>query len=96
MSCTPGKVQILGVTEIPLYGKMEKVFVLRMIQGRNPDWVGRPFLARYDPNARWMDDLKPAFGDRFFFEEELMEMHELAGVEAVTQSPPTVFEVQSS
>lgn len=81
MSCTPGKVQILGVTEIPVYGKMEKVFALRMIQGRNPDWVGRPFFAKYDPKARWMDDLEPAFGDKFFFEEELVEMKELAGME---------------
>jgi hypothetical protein len=52
-----------------------------MIQGRNPDWVGRPFFAKYDPKARWMDDLKPAFGDKFFFEEELTEMKELAGME---------------
>ncbi len=81
MSCIPGKVQILGVTEIPIYGKMEKVFALRMIQGRNPDWVGRPFFAKYDPKATWMDDLQPAFGDKFFFDEELVEMQELAGME---------------
>lgn len=68
MSCTPGKVQILGVTEI----KGEKIFVLRMLQGRNPDWVARPFFAKYDKNAIWMSDLKPAFcEEKFFFEEEL-------------------------
>lgn len=68
MSCTPGKVQILGVSEI----KGEKVFVLRMLQGRNPDWVARPFFAAYNKLAIWMDDLKPAFGEeKFFFEEEL-------------------------
>lgn len=68
MSCTPGKVQVLGVTEV----KGEKVFVLRMLQGRNPDWVARPFFARYDKKAIWMDDLKPAFGEeKFFFEDEL-------------------------
>ncbi|HPE98973.1 MAG TPA: hypothetical protein PKX04_13510, partial [Chitinophagales bacterium] len=60
MSCTPGKVQVLGVNEMPLNGKMEKVITLRMIQGRNPDWVARPFFAKYDPNAKWMNDLKPA------------------------------------
>lgn len=81
MSCTPGKVQILGVTEVPKDGVMEKVFVLQMLQGRNPDWVNRPFFAKYDPKARWMDDLRPAFGDEFFFEEELFEMKELAGLE---------------
>lgn len=68
MSCTPGKVQILGVSEI----KGEKIFVLRMLQGRNPDWVARPFFAKYDKNAIWFDELKPAFDeDKFFFEEEL-------------------------
>lgn len=68
MSCTPGKVQVLGVSEI----KGEKVFVLRMLQGRNPNWVARPFFAKYDPKAIWMSDLKPAFDeDRFFFEDEL-------------------------
>ncbi len=67
MSCTPGKVQVLGVSEI----KGEKIFVLRMLQGRNPDWVARPFFAKYDEKAIWMDDLKPAFGEeKFFFEEE--------------------------
>lgn len=68
MSCTPGKVQILGISEI----NNKKVFVLRMLQGRNPDWVAKPFFAEYDPNAIWMDDLQPAFGEtKFFFEDEL-------------------------
>lgn len=66
MSCTPGKVQVLGVSEI----NGEKVFVLRFLQGRNPDWVARPFFAKYDEDAIWMDSLEPAFGDKFFFEEE--------------------------
>lgn len=81
MSCTPGKVQILGITDIPIDGTLQKVFVLQMIQGRNPDWVNRPFFAKYDPSARWMDDLKPAFGDKFFFDDELEEMMQEAGVE---------------
>lgn len=71
MSCTPGKIQLLGITEI----NKEKVFVLRMLQGRNPDWVARPFFAKYDPKAVWLDDLKPAFGEKeFFFENELENM----------------------
>lgn len=74
MSCTPGKVQILGIKNIPMNGKSEKVFVLQMLQGRNPDWVARPFFAKYDPNASWMDDLKPAFGDKFFFDNEMAEI----------------------
>ena len=67
MSATPGKVQVDGVTTIN--GK--KVIALRFLQGRNPDWVQRPFFAQYDENAIWLDDLKPAFEDKFFFEEEL-------------------------
>lgn len=74
MSATPGKVQILGMTEIPINGEMEKVIALQMLQGRNHDWVARPFFAKYDPEAYWLDDLQPAFGDKFFYEDELDEM----------------------
>ncbi len=32
---------------------------------------GRPFFARYDPEAIWLDDLTPALGERrFFFETD--------------------------
>jgi len=66
MSSHPGKVEIQGVTEI----NGEKVLALRMIQGRNPDWVQRPFFAQYDEKATWLNHLKPAFGEeKFFFEE---------------------------
>jgi KamA family protein len=68
MSCNPGKVLVSGVTTI----HNERVFVLNMIQGRNPDWVNRPFFAKYDEKAIWLDDLRPAFGqEKFFFEDEL-------------------------
>ena len=70
MSATPGKVQIDGVSEI----NGTKVIVLRMLQGRNPEWVNRPFFAKYDENAIWLDDLKPAFEEKFFFEDELNEI----------------------
>jgi KamA family protein len=71
MSAGPGKVEVQGVTEI--HG--EKVFVLRFLQGRNPDWVQRPFFARFDAKATWLDQLRPAFGEaRFFFEDEYEAM----------------------
>ncbi|MEE9169165.1 MAG: lysine 2,3-aminomutase [bacterium] len=67
MSATPGKVHILGVNEI--HG--EKVLVMQFLQARNPDWVRRPFFARYDEQAIWLDELKPAFGEeKFFFEDD--------------------------
>ena len=36
----------------------EKVFALHMIQARDPELVGRPFFARYDPKAIWLSDLR--------------------------------------
>ena len=71
MSCTPGKVRIIGTTKI----KGEKAFVLEFIQGRNSNWACRPFFAKYDEKALWITDLKPAFGsENFFFEEDLSEI----------------------
>jgi KamA family protein len=67
MSSTPGKILVDGVTIVN--GK--KVITLRMLQGRNPEWVQKPFFAIYDENAIWLDDLKPAFEEKFFFEDEL-------------------------
>ncbi|MBB5965233.1 KamA family protein [Planomonospora venezuelensis] len=66
MSATPGKVCVDGVAEIA----GQKVFVLHLIQARDPELVGRPFFARYDPEAVWLTDLRPAFADRFPFEAE--------------------------
>jgi L-lysine 2,3-aminomutase len=67
MSTGPGKVEIQGVSTI----RGEKVFVLRFIQARNPDWVQRPFYAQYNPEATWLEHLKPAFGEeKFFFQDE--------------------------
>lgn len=66
MSDHAGKIQVLGLQEI----KGEKVFVLRFLQGRNPNWVDIPFFAEYNPKATWFNQLKPAFGEeKFFFEE---------------------------
>ena len=45
-----------------------KVFVLHMIQARDPELVGTPFFARFDPAACWLTDLRPAFASRFPFE----------------------------
>ncbi|MCL7488623.1 MAG: lysine 2,3-aminomutase [Desulfobulbaceae bacterium] len=71
MSVGPGKIEVQGVAEV----QGEKVFVLRFIQGRNPDWVQRPFFARYDKHATWLDHLRPAFGkDEFFFQPEYRNM----------------------
>ena len=73
MSSHPGKVEIQGVTEVA----GEKVFVLRLIQGRNRDWVQRPFFAKYNEDATWLNHLEPAFGEeKFFFDDELAAMED--------------------
>ena len=76
MSATPGKVRMLGVAEI----NGEKVMVLDFLQGRNPDWVGKPFFAKYNPEALWLDELEPYGSDQFFYEEELNKMLKLEEV----------------
>jgi hypothetical protein len=90
MSATPGKVVVDGVATIA----GEEVFALRFLQARDPDWVGRPFFARYDEDATWLDGLTPAFGeDRFFFEDGLRRMLEegAAPADPVERRQPTIF-----
>lgn len=71
MSSLPGKVSVEGVTEV----NGEKVFVLTMLQARNPKWVKRPFFAKFDEKATWMSDLRPAFGkDKFFYQDDLNQI----------------------
>ncbi len=72
MSATPGKIHVLGVSKV----NGEKVFVLQFLQGRNPDWVRRPFFAKYNERAIWIDELEPAFSDKFFFEDEMEEIRQ--------------------
>ncbi len=67
MSSTPGKIQILGVTKVGTI----KAIVMRFLQGRDPKWVQRPFLAKYNRKAIWIDDLEPFSGKTFFFEKGL-------------------------
>ena len=67
MSAGPGKICIIGQEKIA----GEEVFILKFLQGRNPNWCDRVFFAKYDPNASWLSHLRPAFGEKeFFFEEE--------------------------
>jgi KamA family protein len=80
MSAHPGKIQILGPVEV----NGRRYLTLQFLQGRNPEWVGRPFFAEYSENALWIDDLKPAFGEsRFFFQEDVAN----SGVEAPPFTP---------
>lgn len=76
MSAFPGKVRINGVTQI--LGR--KVFVLEYLQARDAQLVGRPFMAKFDPQATWYTQLEPAASEyeSFFpsvhdFEEDMMQ-----------------------
>jgi KamA family protein len=70
MSATPGKVCIDGIAEVA----GQQVYVLHMIQARDPSLVGKPFFARYNPDATWISDLEPAFAARFPFEPDPEEL----------------------
>jgi KamA family protein len=67
MSATPGKVVVDGVLE----RDGRRHFLLRVLQGRDPAWVGRAFLAEYDEQAAWLDELRPVDEPEFFYESAL-------------------------
>jgi L-lysine 2,3-aminomutase len=74
MSTSAGKIVIDG----PAMAGSDRVLALRFLQGRNPEWVGRPFFARFHSRSTWLDDLRPAFGEReFFFEPEMHRLRRL-------------------
>lgn len=76
MSASPGKVGVLGIDTVG----GQKVFVLKFWQARNPEWTKRVFFAQFDPKAIWMDDLRPAFGEKeFFYEEEYSKLRANVG-----------------
>ncbi|GAB4372443.1 MAG: KamA family radical SAM protein [Acidobacteriota bacterium] len=85
MSATPGKVVVQGIAEIG----GERVFVLSFLQARDPSWVGRPFFARFDPEAVWLDELEPAFGEPQFFWEPGMRRIERSGRPPWLDGTPT-------
>ena len=66
MSCTPGKVEVTGVEEI----MGQKAFVLRFLQCRDENWIGRVFFAKYDEKAYWFDDLEPLDGMELPWDED--------------------------
>jgi len=65
MSCTPGKVEITGIEEV----NGELAYVMRFLQCRNSDWIGRLFFAKYDDQAIWFDQLKPLAGQQLPWDE---------------------------
>ncbi|MEU1072803.1 MULTISPECIES: hypothetical protein [unclassified Streptomyces] len=61
MSATPGKVHLTGEASV----QGERVFVCQFLQARDETMLGRPFFARWNAEATWFEQLRPAFdGDR--------------------------------
>jgi len=70
MSCTPGKVELSGILDIPDgKGGLERVMSFRFLQCRDAAWIGRPFLTKYDEKAVWFDDLEPLDGQELPWDE---------------------------
>lgn len=87
MSALPGKIMLDGITEIG----GERVFALSFLQGREASWCKRPFFAKYDRNACWLHDLRPAFGaSEFFYENELRQLLNPAAAPSPTTVPESV------
>jgi KamA family protein len=75
MSATPGKVLIDGVVEM----NGDELFVLKMIQARNPAICGNVYFAEFDSRACWLDDLEPAF-DHWMADRPIDDSDELLAV----------------
>jgi len=90
MSTSGGKVEIKGVISLG----DSRAFVLNYLQARDPDLVGRPFLARYDEHATWFDELRPANEDaREFFPPGHDCMDDLA---ALSRPQPSTTAIAST
>ncbi len=64
MSTKLGKILIDGI----ITRNSRKYFVLKYIQSRTPELVNKVFLAKYNQNAVWINDLEPATkSDEFYF-----------------------------
>lgn len=53
MSAHPGKILVDGIADV----NGEKKFILKFIQARNPKMINRPFFAKYDEKATWLNEL---------------------------------------
>ncbi|RMD87910.1 MAG: 4Fe-4S cluster-binding domain-containing protein [Calditrichaeota bacterium] len=78
MSAWPGKVLIDGVVG---QGETQR-FLLKFIQCRNPQLINKPFYAKFDETATWLDDLElePALKEALDEMEAEYEEQEVTGV----------------
>lgn len=78
MSAWPGKVLIDGVVG---QGETQR-FLLKFIQCRNPQLINKPFYAKFDETATWLDELElePAMQEALTEMEAEYEEKEVTGV----------------
>jgi hypothetical protein len=70
MTISAGKLAILGTSII----NGEKCFALQFTEARNMKWMDRVFHAKYNETENKIDFLTPFDTDKYFFEEELIEI----------------------
>jgi len=70
MTSSAGKVSMLG--EVMVNG--EKAFALKFNESRNMEWMDKVFLAKFDEHENTIANLKPLYGEKHFFEDELEEI----------------------
>ena len=70
MTISAGKLAILGTAVVG----GETCFALQFTEARNMKWMDRVFLAKYDEKIDRINLVKPFDTDKFFFEDELMEI----------------------
>jgi len=70
MTSSAGKTSLLGTTEI----NGEKVFALKFNEARNMEWIDEVYFGEYDENESVIEKLKPYGSDKYFYEDELVEI----------------------
>lgn len=70
MTSSAGKISLIGTVEL----NGEKLFVLKFNEGRNMEWIDKVYLAKYDEKENTIEKLKPYGAEKYFFEDELIEI----------------------
>ena len=70
MTSSAGKTSLMGTAEI----NGERVFVLKFNEARNMEWMDTSYFAKYDEQENTIEKLVPYGADKYFYEDELMEI----------------------
>lgn len=72
---------ISGLRKNPTCGA-KRTFNLAQSDAFMPGWVHRPFFAKFDDQATWLNELKPAFGEAKFFYQYALEAFDRESIDA--------------